>query len=34
MTMVKLRHGSRFRFTTFSFPVEAEVLEYEPPVAL
>ncbi|MGC5807548.1 SRPBCC domain-containing protein [Ralstonia pseudosolanacearum] len=26
-----LRHGARFRFTTFSFPVEAEVTEYEPP---
>ncbi|TWA99749.1 SRPBCC domain-containing protein [Bradyrhizobium stylosanthis] len=23
--------GARFRFTTFSFPVEAEVTEYEPP---
>ena len=28
-----LRLGARFRFTTFSFPVEAEVVEYEPPVA-
>jgi hypothetical protein len=26
-----LSHGSRFRFTTFGFPVEAEVTEYEPP---
>jgi hypothetical protein len=29
----ELRLGSRFRFTTFSFPVEAEVKEYEPPAA-
>lgn len=29
----KLRQGARFRFTTFSFPVEAEVTEYEPPAA-
>lgn len=29
----RLRLGARFRFTTFSFPVEAEVVEYEPPVA-
>ena len=28
----KLRKGARFRFTTFSFAVEAEVTEYEPPV--
>jgi hypothetical protein len=27
----KLRKNARFRFTTFSFPVEAEVTEYEPP---
>jgi len=27
-----LSPGARFRFTTFSFPVEAEVTEYEPPV--
>lgn len=27
----QLRLGARFRFTTFSFPVEAEVTEYEPP---
>lgn len=27
-----LSQGARFRFTTFGFPVEAEVLEYEPPV--
>jgi hypothetical protein len=27
----ELRQGARFRFTTFSFPVEAEVVEYEPP---
>ena len=25
--------GVRFRFKTFGFPVEAEVIEYEPPVA-
>ena len=25
--------GVRFRFTTFGFPVEAEVVEYQPPVA-
>jgi hypothetical protein len=28
-----LSKGARFRFTTFGFPVEAEVTEYEPPVA-
>ncbi len=28
----ELRQGARFRFTTFSFPVEAEVTEYAPPV--
>lgn len=27
----QLRAGSRFRFTTFSFPVEAEVTEFVPP---
>jgi hypothetical protein len=27
----ELRQGARFRFTTFNFPVEAEVTEYEPP---
>jgi hypothetical protein len=27
----ELHPGVRFRFTTFSFPVEAEVTEYEPP---
>jgi len=26
-----LTGGSRFRFTTFGFPVEAEVVEFEPP---
>jgi len=26
-----LSMGARFRFTTFGFPVEAEVVEYEPP---
>jgi hypothetical protein len=29
----QLRKGARFRFTTFSFPVEAEVTEHEPPAA-
>jgi hypothetical protein len=29
----ELRLGSRFRFTTFGFPVEAEVTEHVPPVA-
>lgn len=29
----RLRHGSRFRFTTFGFPVEAEVVECVPPSA-
>ena len=29
----ELFQNARFRFTTFSFPVEAEVVEYEPPVA-
>jgi 3-hydroxyisobutyrate dehydrogenase len=29
----ELSQGSRFRFTTFGFPVEAEVTEYEPPAA-
>ena len=28
-----LSRSARFRFTTFGFPVEAEVTEYEPPVA-
>ncbi len=28
-----LSAGARFRFTTFGFPVEAEVLEYQPPAA-
>lgn len=28
----ELSQGARFRFTTFSFQVEAEVTEYEPPV--
>ena len=28
-----LSDGARFRFTTFGFPVEAEVTEYVPPVA-
>jgi hypothetical protein len=27
----ELSLGARFRFTTFGFPVEAEVTEYEPP---
>jgi len=27
----ELSMGARFRFTTFGFPVEAEVTEYEPP---
>jgi len=27
----KLSQGARFRFTTFGFPVEAEVTEYVPP---
>lgn len=27
-----LGQGARFRFTTFGFPVEAEVTEYEPPL--
>jgi hypothetical protein len=27
----ELRQGARFRFTILSFPVEAEVTEYEPP---
>lgn len=29
----QLRLGARFRFTTFGFPVEAEVTEYLPPAA-
>jgi len=29
----QLSKGARFRFTTFGFPVEAEVTEYEPPAA-
>lgn len=29
----ELGPGVRFRFTTFGFPVEAEVTEYQPPVA-
>ncbi len=29
----ELSQGARFRFTTFGFPVEAEVTEYEPPIA-
>jgi hypothetical protein len=29
----ELRLGSRFRFMTFGFPVEAEVVEHQPPVA-
>lgn len=29
----ELRLGTRFRFTTFGFPVEAEVTEHQPPVA-
>lgn len=28
-----LHQGSRFRFTTFGLPIEAEVTEYEPPSA-
>jgi len=28
----ELSQGARFRFTTFGFPVEAEVTEHEPPV--
>lgn len=28
----ELSSGARFRFTTFGFPVEAEVVEYEAPV--
>lgn len=27
----ELTAGTRFRFTTFSFPVEAEIVEFEPP---
>ena len=29
----QLSRGARFRFTTFGFPVEAQVVEYAPPVA-
>lgn len=29
----ELSKGARFRFTTFGFPVEAEVTEYVPPAA-
>ena len=29
----ELHKGARFRFTTFGFPVEAEVTEYTPPAA-
>ena len=29
----ELSNGARFRFTTFGFPVEAEVTEHVPPVA-
>ncbi|UDQ78762.1 SRPBCC domain-containing protein [Erwinia rhapontici] len=29
----RLTNGARFRFTTFGFPVEAEVNEFEPPLA-
>ncbi len=29
----ELSKGARFRFTTFGFPVEAEVTEYVPPIA-
>jgi len=29
----ELRLGARFRFTTFGFPVEAEVTEHQPPTA-
>lgn len=29
----ELSAGARFRFTTFGFPVEAKVTEYDPPVA-
>ena len=29
----ELSAGARFRFTTFGFPIEAEVTEYVPPVA-
>ncbi len=29
----ELSQGARFRFTTFGFPVEAEVTEHEPPAA-
>lgn len=29
----ELSDGARFRFTTFGFPVEAEVTEYVPPVS-
>lgn len=29
----ELNFGARFRFTTFGFPVEAEVTEHEPPTA-
>lgn len=29
----ELHNGARFRFTTFGFPVEAEVVEYVPPTA-
>ena len=31
VTGPELRKGAHFRFTTFGFPIEAEVLEYEPP---
>lgn len=31
VTGPELSQGAHFRFTTFGFPIEAEVLEYEPP---
>ena len=30
-TGTELKDGTHFRFTTFGFPIEADVLEYEPP---
>lgn len=33
VTGPELSNGARFRFTTFGFPVEAEVTEYVPPIA-
>ncbi|WNS77773.1 SRPBCC domain-containing protein [Domibacillus sp. DTU_2020_1001157_1_SI_ALB_TIR_016] len=31
VTGPELSQGAHFRFTTFEFPIEAEVLEYDPP---